>query len=255
MNRHVKKQLPSNKVIVIAVTGTPPEKALNIYGDFSQWISTHSNTESPQDFCVVDTTQTFTFPESKYIAGVIITGSPAMVTAREPWSLNVESWITHLIDQNIPILGICYGHQLLAQALGGKVDFHPLGREIGTVPIKLTHHSRHDPLFSQSPSQFYANVTHAQSVVKLPPGSVLLGKNDYEPIQAFRFHENVWGVQFHPEFTADIMRFYLFERFDSLKEQGLDIKELFDNIKTTPDSRAVLDNFIALCLAPNYSSD
>ena len=248
MTIHAEKPPSLNKVIVIAVTGTPPEKALNIYGDFSQWISSPSNNEAPVDFCVIDTTQTSTFPEPEYIAGVIITGSPAMVTAREPWSLQVEIWITHLIDQHIPILGICYGHQLLAQALGGKVDFHPLGREIGTVPIELTEHSRHDPLFSQSPSQFYANVTHAQSVVELPPGGILLGKNDYEPIQAFRFQNNVWGVQFHPEFTADIMRFYLFERFDSLVTQGLDIKVLFDNIQTTPDSRAVLDNFIALCL-------
>ena len=237
----------SEKLIVIAVTGSPPEKALKIYGDFGQWIPSPAAAKTSKGFCVIDTTQTSTFPESKHIAGVIITGSPAMVTAREPWSLHVETWVTHLIDQHIPILGICYGHQLLAQALGGKVGFHPLGREIGTVPIELTEHSRHDPLFSQSPSQFYANVTHAQSVIELPPGSVLLGKNDYEPIQAFRFQDNVWGVQFHPEFTADIMRFYLFERFDSLIEQGLDIKVLFDNIQTTPDSRAVLDNFIALC--------
>ncbi len=238
----------SEKVIVIAVTGTPPEKAQKIYGDFSQWISSPEGSKASNSFCVIDTTQTSTFPESKHIAGVIITGSPAMVTAKEPWSLQVETWITHLIDQHTPILGICYGHQLVAQALGGKVDFHPLGREIGTVPIELTEHSRHDPLFSQSPSQFYANVTHAQSVIELPPGGILLGWNDYEPIQAFRFQDNVWGVQFHPEFTADIMRFYLFERFDSLIEQGLDIKVLFDNIQTTPDSRAVLDNFIALCL-------
>ncbi len=248
MTTYDEKKTTSSKVVVIAITGSPPEKALKIYGDFSQWISTQPDNKSANNFCVIDTTQTSTFPEFKYIAGVIITGSPAMVTAREPWSLHVETWITRLSDQQIPILGICYGHQLLAQALGGKVDFHPLGREIGTVPIELTEHSRSDPLFSQSPSQFYANVTHAQSVVELPPNSVLLGKNDYEPIQAFRYQENVWGVQFHPEFTSDIMRFYLFERFDSLEEQGLDIKVLFDNIQTTPDSRAVLDNFVTLCL-------
>ncbi len=248
MTTYDAKKNTSSKVIVIAVTGAPPEKALKIYGDFSQWISTQPDKKASANFCVIDTTQTSTFPESKDIAGVIITGSPAMVTACEPWSLRVETWITHLIDQDIPILGICYGHQLLAQALGGKVGFHPLGREIGTVPIELTEHSRNDPLFSLTPTQFYANVTHAQSVVKLPPNSVLLGKNDYEPIQAFRYQDNVWGVQFHPEFTSDIMRFYLFERFDSLEEQGLDIKVLFDNIQTTPNSRAVLDNFVTLCL-------
>ena len=180
--------------------------------------------------------------------GMLVVGSLGRVTAREPWVLQVYMLIPHLTDQRIPMLGVGYGHRLLAQAIGGKVDFHPLGREIGTVPIELTEHSLNGPLFSQSPSQFYANVTHAQSVVELPPNSVLLGKNDYEPIQAFRFKDNVWGVQFHPEFTADIMRLYLFERFDSLEEQGLDIKVLFDNIQTTPDSRAVLDNFITLCL-------
>ena len=149
------KQPASKKVIVIAITGTPPQKAFKIYGDFGQWISTEYDNQTSSNFCVIDTTQTSSFPEPKNIAGVIITGSPAMVTAREPWSLQVETWITHLTDQHIPILGVCYGHQLLAQALGGKVDFHPLGREIGTAPIELTEHSLHDPLFSPSPSQFY----------------------------------------------------------------------------------------------------
>lgn len=236
-----------NKSIVIAVTGSPPEKASKTYGDFSQWVQ--GDTHPSSQFCIIDTTQSPTFPDTNSISGVIITGSPAMVTDREPWSLRLEEWVQHLIAQKIPVLGICYGHQLLAQALGGKVDFHPLGREIGSVPITLTDACEKDPLFSQSPSSFSANVTHAQSVVTLPPGGILLAKNDYEPNHAFRVGPCAWGVQFHPEFTANIMRFYFFERFESLEEQGLSIKSLFNDVQETPESRAVLDNFITLCLS------
>ena len=235
-----------NKPIVIAVTGSPPDKACKTYGDFSQWVQ--GDTHPSNRFCVVDATRSPSFPDINTISGVIITGSAAMVTDREPWSLLLEEWVQHLVLHEIPVLGICYGHQLVAQALGGKVDFHPLGREIGSVPIELTKACEKDPLFSRSPFDFIANVTHAQSVVDLPPNSVLLAKNAYEPNHAFRVGSCTWGVQFHPEFTANIMRFYFFERFDSLEQQGLSIKSLFSEVQETPESRSVLDNFIALCM-------
>lgn len=234
-----------NKSIVIAVTGTPPEKAHRIYGSFSQWIEAPIGDSGT--FNVIDATQSASYPKIEAIAGVIITGSAAMVTNNEPWSVQLEGWVRELVSRQVPILGICYGHQLLAQALGGEVGFHPKGREIGTVPIKLTEHCQHDALFSQSQPNFYANVTHAQSVLQLPPNSTLLANNNYEPIHAFRVGNNAWGVQFHPEFTANVMRFYLFERFDSLLEQGLDVKDLFDNIRDTVESRSILKKFVDLC--------
>ncbi|PCJ31606.1 MAG: GMP synthase [Moraxellaceae bacterium] len=232
------------RIIAIAVAGTPPKKALNTYGNFEQWIQGNHPTE---DFIVFDAAEPEQYPNTDTLLGVIITGSASMVTDREPWVVRLEQWVQTLTQHQVPTLGICYGHQLLAQALGGTVEFHPQGREIGTVPIELTDACEQDPLFSLSPKSFSANVTHAQSVSTLPPDSVLLAKNNYEPIHAFRVGSCAWGVQFHPEFTANVMRFYLFERYDSLIEQGLDIKQLFDGITNTEESRAVLDNFIALC--------
>ncbi|OUS23809.1 hypothetical protein A9Q99_27660 [Gammaproteobacteria bacterium 45_16_T64] len=236
-----------SKPIVIAVTGNPPDKTLETLGNFGEWIiASHDD----GGFLIVDCTHCVDaseLPIADDIGGVIITGSPSMVTDREPWSLLLEQWVVDLSMTDTPVLGICYGHQLIAQALGGSVGLHPKGREIGSVPIELSNDCKKDPLFSASPSFYYANVTHAQSVLTLPPGATLLASNDYEPHQAFSIGNNMWGVQYHPEFSANIMRFYLFERYDSLQEQGLNIQTLFEEVQETPYSRGLLDNFISLC--------
>ena len=77
-------------------------------------------------------------PPITQLSGIIITGSPAMVTEQQPWMLALAAWLPSVINANLPLLGICFGHQILAQTLGGTVGYHPQGREIGTVDISLT---------------------------------------------------------------------------------------------------------------------
>jgi GMP synthase (glutamine-hydrolysing) len=107
------------------------------------------------------------------------------------------------------VLGICYGHQLLAHALGGEVGYHPGGLELGTVPITLAPEAQADPLFAHLPNQWPAQVVHAQSVRALPPGAVRLAGNAHEPHQAYRVGTQAWGVQFHPEFSPAAMQGYV----------------------------------------------
>jgi GMP synthase-like glutamine amidotransferase len=98
-------------------------------------------------------------------AGVLVTGSGAMVTDREPWSERTADWLREAAQRGLPMLGICYGHQLIAQALGGEVGWNPNGREMGTVPVRLADVARHDPLFGGLPSEFHAQTTHLQTVL------------------------------------------------------------------------------------------
>lgn len=142
-------------------------------------------------------------------AGIVITGSPAMVSDRSAWSEAAAAWLRHAIEAGQPILGVCYGHQLLAHALGGHVDYHPQGRETGTVLIGKAAEAATDPLFGATPQTFRAHASHQQSVLQLPPGAIVLARSAHDPHHAVRYAPNVWGLQFHPEWSVEIMRGYM----------------------------------------------
>jgi GMP synthase (glutamine-hydrolysing) len=134
-----------------------------------------------------------------------------MVTDNAPWSVRLAQWILSLHEAEIPVFGICYGHQLLARAAGGRIGYHPYGKEIGTVSVRLLPGCADDPVLQALPEAFLAHATHSQTVPALPAGATRLAANAHEPHHAFRLGECSWGVQFHPEYSVDIMRAYIEE--------------------------------------------
>jgi len=155
----------------------------------------------------------------------------------------MEAWIVSLLAASIPFFGICYGHQLLARAAGGQVGYHPRGEEIGTVPVHLLLDCAGDTLFRSLPQSFPVHVTHEQTVLCLPPGAKRLAANAYEPHHAFRLGDCAWGVQFHPEYNADIMRSYIMEEADDIRAAGQDVAEILGTISETPFAAETLRNF------------
>ena len=139
----------------------------------------------------------------------IMTGSSSSVTERAPWMLRAEELLRQIAAARVPMLGICFGHQMLAQALGGEVRRNPFGREIGTV--RLTRVAD-DPVFAGLPRVFDVHETHVDAVVKLPPGAEVLATTSLDPAAVFRVGGLIRGVQFHPELDADIMRGYVAAR-------------------------------------------
>jgi GMP synthase (glutamine-hydrolysing) len=150
-----------------------------------------------------------TLPDPRAYAAAIVTGSPAMVSERLAWSEAAAEWLRDAIAGGLPILGVCYGHQLLAHALGGRVDYHANGREIGTVAIERLPGAHDDPLLGTAPTRFDAHASHQQSVLDLPGKAVVLARSAHDPNHAVRYAPRVWGLQFHPEFSVEIMRGYL----------------------------------------------
>lgn len=176
--------------------------------DFEHWIQAGLQ-DDQLPVMVLDPREGQALPAQADFAGVVITGSHSMVSDREPWSEATAAWLREAVAAEVPVLGICYGHQLLAHALGGEVGYHPQGIELGTVPVNLHEAAQDDPLFAGLPPHFDAQAAHRQSVRRLPDGATLLAGNNFEPHHAFRFGSRAWGVQFHPEFGEAATHAYL----------------------------------------------
>jgi GMP synthase (glutamine-hydrolysing) len=194
-------------LLILKVGSTHPHIAAELQ-DFEHWIQ--AGLQDPAlPVTVIDPREGQALPAQADIAGVVVTGSHSMVSDQEPWSEATAAWLRDTVAADVPVLGICYGHQLLAHALGGEVGYHPGGIELGTVPVTLSEAAQHDPLFAGLPPHFEAQAAHRQSVRRLPEGATLLAGNHFEPHHAFRAGPRAWGVQFHPEFGEAATRAYL----------------------------------------------
>lgn len=217
-------------------------------GDFDDWIAAGMDAAVPvlrQDATDTD----WPYPESDTLAGVIVTGSHAMVTDQEPWSERLAAWLRCCVEADTPLLGICYGHQLLAHALGGRVGYNPNGLELGTRDIHLQQVAVRDALFGHLPAVFPAQLVHAQSVLELPAGAVVLAQNDHDAHQAYRLGDTTWGVQFHPEFNAAAMRYYVDEMCSQPAHADLPCKQLIADVQHCDAASSLLRRFAQLAVS------
>lgn len=231
------------KTLVIIKTGQTYPDINAEHGDFEHWFM--AGLEHPDlTLSVHNPTAGEALPSDA--DGIVITGSPAMVSDREPWSELTAEWLRTMMDRDIPLLGVCYGHQLLAHACGGSVGYRSQGREMGTLMVELEEPAADDVLFADLPAGFLAHLTHRQSVLGLPPNAIRLARSEAEPNQAFRIGRHAWGVQFHPEFSAPIMQAYIARLKPDLLREGIDPASLSESIKETPQASALLARFARL---------
>lgn len=167
--------------------------------------------------------------------GWIVTGARSSVVDPEPWADRLMEWIGEVAGAGIPLLGVCYGHQAIAAALGGRVERHPAGWEIGTAGVELTAVGKEDPLFNGFPWRFLVQTTHQDHVAEAPPSARLLATNPHTPVQAMAIGPALRSVQFHPEVTVEISRDFV-ERRRHLVE-GAKVEE-------SPLAGRVLENFV-----------
>lgn len=242
----------TNKFIAIIQTGQAIPTALEKYGDFDQWFIDGMQTKPIQ-------TQTYrvfedlNFPDVNDLAGIIVTGSSAMVTEERNWSEATINWLKTLVNFNIPILGVCYGHQLLAKLFGGTVNWNPNGRQIGQIKISLSSSIQQDSLFSPMMNTEVAVLgflaTHQQSVTQLPKDVTLLGSTVLDPNHCFRYKKHIWGLQFHPEFTLGIIQDYIQARADDIVAEGLDPRQLIKALNNNENGSLLLKRFKNICFS------
>ncbi|MBS0569428.1 MAG: glutamine amidotransferase [Proteobacteria bacterium] len=231
--------------LLIVQTGTAIAAVRTQYGDFAQWFRRGLGLSSRQTRCVrVDRGAQLPAPRS--VSGIVVTGSGAMVTDRLEWSETTARWLRRAVDADVPVLGVCYGHQLLAHALGGKVGYNPHGREMGTVRVDCLPAAADDALFAGMRGCFAAQATHLQTVLRPPRDAVVLARSALDACQAVRFAPRAWGLQFHPEFGVPEMRAYIRARDGALAGEAFDVPALLRRVRGTPQARSVLRRFARL---------
>lgn len=148
--------------------------------------------------------------------------------------------VRHLLEHDIPALGICYGHQIIAEVLGVTVLHDKAQTKVGTFPVTLTQEGKNDVLFSDMPETFMAQYGHKDSVSVIPPEAVLLAKSAQCFASTFRYGVHVYTTQFHPESTAEGMASKLSRSAGYLPE-GVTAESI---VKPSPEASTVIPKFI-----------
>jgi len=176
------------------------------------------------------------------------------------WMEPVLSLVRTIVDRKIPLFGSCWGHQIIARALGGRVVYDPDHSELGCGWVELTPAASEDPLFHRFPKRFQANMGHHDRVIELPSQAVELAKNE-QPFQAFRLRDApVYGTQFHSELDAERERerILVYREYyrDALPDENT-VASVLENLADTTEVDDLLYDFLTTYVVrgPSLSPD
>ncbi len=152
----------------------------------------------------------------KAFDGYVITGSPASVNDDSlPWVQPLLAFIRAVHAARQPLIGLCFGHQAVARALGGQVARTPAGWGLGTA--RTTWHAQRPWM---TPPQASTNLmaAHNEQVIRMPEGAECIGGSDFCPIGSMQIGQHIWTTQYHPEMPLMFMQAllgYLADRLDA----------------------------------------
>lgn len=175
--------------------------------------------------------------------------------AGEYSAANDYAWMPFLLgliqrayDQGIPTFGSCWGHQLIARALGGKVEHDPERAELGCHTINLTEAGMEDELLGSFPASFMANMGHHDRVTILPPGAIELADNGSQPYEAFRMAgKPMYGTQFHSELDKrrEAERLIKYREYYRLQlPSDEDFQSVLDSLQDTTEVDNLMYSFL-----------
>lgn len=195
-------------------TGETFEALKSYEGCYETWFSELFGEQISWD--VIDAPYGDELPAPEKIERLLITGSPVSIYERREWSVSCSQWLAKIWERGVPILGICYGHQLMADALGGEVSASTKGREMGAIDVLQCGE---DLLFSGLDRQFSVWQTHIDEVSRAPEVAEIIATNDHCPIQAMAIGDHCRTVQWHPEMNKAIMSHYVEARREAIESQ------------------------------------
>ena len=193
------------RTILLIKCGSADRAVVARFGDYESWFIRGLGGD-PSHFTVIAPQKGEPLPDPTRYAAVIATGSTSSVTERRPWMEATGAYLVQAGVKKVPVLAVCFGHQLVAEALGVEVAKSPRGREFGTIDVELTADGQRDPLFKGLPARIQVQSSHEDEAQILPAGARLLAQNGHSAVQALAHGDFLRGVQFHPELSFDAVR-------------------------------------------------
>jgi GMP synthase-like glutamine amidotransferase len=181
--------------IGVLKTGRPPRPAIAQFGDYPAMFRRLLGEEA-YDWTTFAVDEGELPATSKACDAYIVTGSPAGVYDPEPWIADAMAWLREARGQS-KLIGVCFGHQLMAEAFGGKVIKSPKGWGVGEHEYEVL---RRQPWMDEV-SAFRLPASHQDQVVELPPGAEIVAASEFTPMGALAWtdHPSI-SMQLHPEF-------------------------------------------------------
>jgi len=146
----------------------------------------------------------------------VVTGSPKGVYDDDPWIAELGQFLRDCYATGKKLIGICFGHQILAEALGGHSRKSEKGWGLGQNTFRVSG-AKSWMAGDEGPLNLY--FAHQDQVVSLPPGAELLGGNDFCPIGFYSIGDQVMAIQGHPEFTPEIMEDIIQDKEGQIEDQ------------------------------------
>ena len=188
--------------IGLLLCGDLPEKYSSIAGEFPEWLGTLLGDDGPP-LVVFDATVGDLPKDPSDCDAYIISGSASSVYDDEAWIRDLEEFVRDVARSDVPVFGICFGHQVLAEALGGTVERAENGWGIGVHTMRvIEERSWMDPQIESIDLM----MSHQDQVVGLPNNAVVLGSSDHCENYLVEFTPIAVGIQGHPEFPASFAR-------------------------------------------------
>ena len=181
-------------------------------------------------------------PDLDEFSGLVVGGSPSAAYAMEPWIRRLQAVVIDAMRRELPLLGICFGAQILARSLGGKVRPSTRGFRVGNHRLRLRAEAANDPLFFDLPREIDVLLNHGDIIDGVPPRAILLACLG-PVVQAFRVAGcPAWAVQFHPEFTPDFLRC-----LEPVARTAWPDRGFLETLAPTPAARSLLPRFLQYC--------
>lgn len=146
----------------------------------------------------------------------LCTGSSASVYDDEPWIADLSAFVRDVHSAGVPFVGICFGHQLIAHALGGRTERADTGWGVGALAMELTQPA---PWMTPALPSVTLLYSHQDQITELPPGAAVLASAAHCPVAMLAVGDDMVGIQAHPEFGAAYVRALLEDRVDRIGEE------------------------------------
>jgi GMP synthase-like glutamine amidotransferase len=180
----------------------------------------------------------------------VLTGSKHSCYEDIPWINQLKQFVVECHAKKKKLIGICFGHQLIAQALGGSVQKHDKGWGIGmsSSDVKTTPH-----WLTPKQPQFNLLVSHQDQVTRLPQQASLVASNDFCPIAGYHVNHTILTFQGHPEFNHDYLQYIMTQRREVIGEQAY--QQAIESLQQDEDNELVAQWIVNFIRGREQSSD